>query len=51
MPEHELLLFRSWEDFADSFQLYKKDGVHLNEKGLKVFARRMDKCLSLWQEN
>ena len=30
------------EDFVDSFQLYKKGGVHLNEKGLKVFARRMD---------
>ena len=40
-----------WEDFVDSFQLYKKDGVHLNEKGLKVFANRMDECLSLWQGN
>ena len=23
-----------WEDFIDSFKLYKKDGVHLNEKGV-----------------
>ena len=21
-----------WEDFVDSFKLYKKDGVHLNQK-------------------
>ena len=40
-----------WEDFVDNFKLHKKDRVHLNEKGLKVFARRMDECLSLWQEN
>ena len=38
-------------DFVTHFQLYKKDGVYLNKKGLKVFARRMDKCLSLWQES
>ena len=39
-----------WEDFVDSFKLYKKDGVHLNEKGVEVFAKRMDECLSLWQK-
>ena len=39
--------FHLWEDFVDSFHLYKKDGVHLNEKGLKVFAGRMDE----WQDN
>ena len=22
-----------WDGFIDSFKLYKKDGVHLNEKG------------------
>ena len=26
-----------WEDFVDSFKLHKKDGVHLNEKGVEVF--------------
>ena len=31
-----------WEDFVDSFKLCKKDGVHLNEKGVEVFARRMN---------
>ena len=40
-----------WEDVVDSFQLYKKDGVNLSEKGLKVFARRMEECLSLWRGN
>ena len=39
------------EDFIGSFKLYKKDGVHLNNKGVKVFAKRMDECLSLWQGN
>ena len=36
-----------WKDFVDSFKLYKRDGLHLNDKGVKVFARRMDGCLSL----
>ena len=27
-----------WEDFIDSFKLYKKR-VYLNEKGVKVFAK------------
>ena len=36
-----------WEDFVDSFKLYKKDGVHLNEKEVEVFARRMNECLYL----
>ena len=40
-----------WEGFVDCFKLYKKDGVHLNEKGVEVFARRIDKYLSLWQED
>ena len=38
-----------WEDFVD--KLYKKGGMHLNEKGVEVFVRRMDECLSLRQEN
>ena len=38
------------QDCVNSFKLYKKDGVHLNEKGVEVFAKRME-CLSLWQEN
>ena len=40
-----------WKDFVDIFKLYKKDGVHLNDKKVEVFAKRMDECLSLWQEN
>ena len=43
--------FDIWEDFVGSFKLYKKDGVYLNEKGVEVFAKRMDDCLSLWQGN
>ena len=38
------------EDFVDSFKLYKKDKVHLKEKGVEIFAKRMVECLSLWQE-
>ena len=38
------------EDFVDSFELYKKDSVHLNDKGTEVFPKGMDKCLSLCQE-
>ena len=40
-----------WEEFVDSFKLYKIHGVHLNEQGVEVFAKRMDECLSLWQGN
>ena len=40
-----------WEDFVGSFKLFKKDGVHLNEKGVEVFAKRMADCLSPWQGN
>ena len=40
-----------WEDFVDNFKLYIKDGGLLNAKGVEVFVRRMDECLSLWQEN
>ena len=40
-----------WEDFVDSFKLYKKDGVHLNEKGVEVFGKRMGESLSLWRGN
>ena len=36
-----------WEYFVDSFKLYKNNGVHLNDKGFKVFSRRIDECLSL----
>ena len=36
-----------WEDLVNSFKLYKKDGVHLNDKGLKVFSKRRDECCSL----
>ena len=40
-----------WNDFVDSFKLYKKDGMHLNDKGVEVFAMRMDECLNPWREN
>ena len=40
-----------WEDIVDIFKLYKKDGVHLNEKGGKVFSRRMGEYFSFWHEN
>ena len=36
-----------WEDFVGSFKLYEKDGVHLNNKVVKVFAEIIDECLSL----
>ena len=36
-----------WEDFVDSSKLYIKDGVHLNEKVVEVFAKRMDELESL----
>ena len=50
-PNMNCFYLDMWEDFVDSFELYKKDGVDLNEKGLKVSARRMDECLSLWRGN
>ena len=31
-----------WEDFVDSFKLYRKDGLHLIEKGVEVFPKRMN---------
>ena len=31
-----------WEDFEGVFKQYKKDGVHLNDKGGEVFAKRID---------
>ena len=37
-----------WEDFVGSFKQYKKDGVHLNDKGVEAFAKRMDEYLSLY---
>ena len=40
-----------WEDFVGSFKLYKKDGVRLNNKGVEVFAKRMDEGLNLWHGN
>ena len=36
-----------WEDSVGSFKLYKRDGVHLIEKGVEVFARKMDERLIL----
>ena len=29
-----------WKDFVGSFKIYKKDGVHLKEKGVEVFAKK-----------
>ena len=31
-----------WEDFVDNFKLYKKDGLHLNDKGVEIVAKRME---------
>ena len=43
MRENEMYLDVQ-EDFVDSFKLYKKDGEHPNDKGVKGFAKRRDEC-------
>ena len=44
MWKYELYLFRCMEDFVDSLKLYKQDGVHLYDKWVDVFAKKMDEC-------
>ena len=39
-----------WNDFIGSLKLYKKDEVHLNDKGGSIFATKMDEFFSVWQE-
>ena len=31
-----------WGDFISSSKLYKEDGAHLKNRGIKVFGWRMD---------
>ena len=39
-----------WNDFIGSLKLYKKDEVHLNDKGGSIFATKMDEFF-IWLQD